>query len=125
MRDYGLTPDPRLQPADRAVSYLLTRLQFDADLRWLLAGTEAYRLLIDAEAHRLGQTPDQVLARRKEDLRAPDDRDPPRIPRLREQRDALLQALQDLFEEGQRYLDNSPPATAALNLIRQVERSRL
>ena len=58
MTDGAIAPDPTLSPADRAVTYLLDRCQHDAELRWHLLGTQAFALLVAAEALRLKVEPD-------------------------------------------------------------------
>jgi hypothetical protein len=46
--------------AEQAVTHLLVRMGRDANLRWYLFGTEAFRLLCVAEAHRLVRTVKEV-----------------------------------------------------------------
>lgn len=69
MRHY-VAIDLHLPPADRAVKYLLDRMQVDADLAAQIGPkTVAFNLLIDAEAERLHEPSAQVAALRCFDLR--------------------------------------------------------
>jgi hypothetical protein len=54
MIDEGLETSPGLTAAEAAVNYLLQRIQVDADLRWIMVGTEAYARLCVAEHERTG-----------------------------------------------------------------------
>jgi hypothetical protein len=98
VKDYGLRPDARLSPADRAVKYALDRVQHDADLAYHAGfGTELFAVLCEAEAARLGGGDpgpyrDEVEDRRSVDCRAPGDRRPAEVVRLRERLDRLLEA---------------------------------
>lgn len=67
MPDHGLRADEKLSPADRAVKYLLNRIQSDADLRWVCGwGTQSFALLCEAEAARTGESVDDVERRRQQ-----------------------------------------------------------
>lgn len=64
MRDGDVRRDGTLGRADRAVKYLLDRIQYDNNLRYYMLGTEAMALLVEAEAARLGLPYAQVNAER-------------------------------------------------------------
>lgn len=53
MRDEGLVASGA-SAAEKAVNYILQRIAHDADLRYLLLGTQAYALLCEAEKERTG-----------------------------------------------------------------------
>lgn len=74
MPDHGDTTDLALPPDARAVKYVLDRIQRDPDLRDYMLGTQAFALLIAAEAERLGVPAAEVEARRLGQLerRTPD-----------------------------------------------------
>lgn len=65
MKDGDVRPDDSLGSADRAVKYLLDRVQHDANLRWYMLHTQAYQLLLDAEAARRGMSPEAVELERR------------------------------------------------------------
>jgi len=83
MHDVGLTAAPALSAADQAVKYLLDRIQFDADLRYLMLDTEAFALLCRAEAERRGESGEVVQERRSKSLIPKHHDSVPRLVRLR------------------------------------------
>ena len=73
--DWAFQDDPKLSPADRAVKYLLDRLQRDPDLRWFCGPlTQSFRMLCEAEAARLGLDVESVIEKRR-NLLIPDHHD--------------------------------------------------
>lgn len=58
MKEHNIRPMQGLPPAERAVKYILDVLPNYPELSWYLIGTEMFRLLCEAEAHRQGITPD-------------------------------------------------------------------
>lgn len=88
MADWGDYANAQLGAADKAVDYLLERIRRDPDLRYLMNGTVALRLLCEAQAQRLGMEATDLL----EDTARPfDHRDARREPRL-----AILNELLDV-----------------------------
>lgn len=91
MRDEALATETSLTKAEAAVSYILQRIRVDADLRWLMIGTEAFSRLCHAEAERTGKSFDEVreefskLAKRCE-------RDVPRVVAFRRLAEQLYEA---------------------------------
>lgn len=81
-----------MSPADEAVSYMLARIQVDADLRWLMLHTEAFAKLCQAEGHRTGETPEMVGSRRSIDLRPKYRRRDPRLPLALKHLEAIVNA---------------------------------
>ena len=53
-----------LTVADRAIKYILDRIQHDANLRWYMINTQAHALLVEAEAKRLGVSSDELMSDR-------------------------------------------------------------
>jgi predicted nuclease with TOPRIM domain len=61
MRDEHLDVSDITAPAERAVLYLLKRMQVDVNLRHHMIGTEAFAKLCEAEAARVGMSPEMVM----------------------------------------------------------------
>lgn len=63
MRDEGNLTDSKesLTPHERAVLYMLQRVRLDANLRHYMLHTEAFALLCEAEALRIGTTAEAVV----------------------------------------------------------------
>lgn len=97
MKDENLATAPGLSPAEAAVSYLLRRIQADADLRWHMVGTEAFARLCAAEAARTGESADAVHRRHTGMLSGHHPRDA-RLPKAQ----TILEKIADLAEEGRR-----------------------
>jgi hypothetical protein len=96
MRDTGLTAEPTIPLADRAVKYLLDRVQHDPDLRYYCGpGTQAWHLLCWAEAARTGEPIEKVEAERARDLQPDYDRRKPRVVELETELKSLRTKLED------------------------------
>ena len=83
-------PRPELPPADRAVAYMLDRLQVNPDVRFYCGpGTETFSQLCAAEAARTGETVEAVRERRSKDLQPNYSKRVADVVKLREQLDAV------------------------------------
>jgi hypothetical protein len=99
MRDIGLQPDTELAPADQAVKYLLDRIQNDANLRYHMLHTQAFTLLVEAEAARLGMPIDAVRDKREQDAQPDYARRRPDLVEARAALKRLLVAARDVVED--------------------------
>ena len=88
MHDAGLMTATELAPADRAVKYLLDRIQQDANLRWYMLDTQALALMCEAEAFRLGKEIETISESRSKDLTPERHRREPDAVKLRKLVDA-------------------------------------
>lgn len=94
-------PRPELKPADRAVAYLLDRLQVDPDLRFYCDPfTESFNQLCLAEAERTGETVERVKERREKVLN----------PRHRKAEVVMLREELRAAEDAERDVDEAEDA---------------
>lgn len=117
MRDENIQTPAGLTPAEAAVNHLLQRIQRDADLSWLMMGTEAFARLCAAEAGRTGETIETVTSRYQ--CRSADR---PRLLVARELVERLTPAAStvvDLIEEMGDYTI-SPRVNRAVCLLREA-----
>ena len=89
MKDEGLMSEVGCTKPEQAVGYVLRRIQLDADLRYHMIGTEAFRLLCEAQAERTGETVECIKAM----YSRPSNHD---LSRLTETRRAIRRAINSI-----------------------------
>lgn len=125
-------PRPELKPADRAVAYMLDRLQVNPDVRYYCGpGSETFAQLCAAEAERTGETVEQVKERRSKDLQPKYSKREAEVLKLREQLDAVEISESDVeeAEDAQRRADARADSMVALmhearELLERVKRGQ-
>lgn len=118
---YGTSPDADRDLLARAISYTLDRAQMDADFGYLLGpGTEAFRLLCEAEATVTGKPLDQVTKDRGRDL----SRHPRRYLSTTEHEEAQAkEAQRDGKSTGARSLGEAVNTAVAEGILAAEEKS--
>jgi hypothetical protein len=84
--------------ADKAIEYLLDRIQIDPDLQWHMLGTEAHALLMEAEAERLSRHIGYIRNARTVDRQPPHRRRRAELILARERIRELERELEQLRE---------------------------
>lgn len=85
-----------LAEAKLAIAYMLSQIQMNPDLRWIMLDTEAMAKLMRAEAILTGRSEQQVRDERRKDLQPEHRRRQADAPRLRKQIEDIQGAWDEL-----------------------------
>ncbi len=111
MKDHSLPTPPGLSAAEAAVSYVLRRIQLDADLRWHMLHTQTFELLCTAEALLAGKTKEEIAAL----FSTPANDDKAQLPELRERVRDLESDLADCAQDFKHLRASAEKAHGALD----------